>query len=286
MARARNIKPSLFKNEILGVEDIALTLLFEGLWCLADREGRLEDRPMRIKAELFPYRDNNNINGENTCVNGYLTQLEQLGFIERYEVDDQKIIQVVNFSKHQRPHNTEKASVLPDRAVDKGSQELTVNTTLNNGESKKRNALIPDSLNTDSGYLNDDHHENGVSTEKPSSSSEKPWVVFENRLAAIGHDPIRLVNHRNQFKVWHDDGVTMPELNAAIEASQQSLGNKGNSEPPPVKYIATVIASNRKQSDPVSAGAKEINTHTGLDKKDFSREKASGKFKNVVGGNQ
>jgi hypothetical protein len=33
-------------------------LLFTGLWCLADREGRLEDRPAEIKAEIFSYDDN------------------------------------------------------------------------------------------------------------------------------------------------------------------------------------------------------------------------------------
>jgi len=30
-------------------------LLYPGLWMLADREGRLEDRPLRIKAEILPY---------------------------------------------------------------------------------------------------------------------------------------------------------------------------------------------------------------------------------------
>ena len=43
--RARNLKPSIFKNELLAVADPLYTLVFEGLWCLADREGRLEDRP-------------------------------------------------------------------------------------------------------------------------------------------------------------------------------------------------------------------------------------------------
>ena len=54
--RARNLKPGLFKNEILGSADALLTILFEGLWCMADREGRLEDRPLRICAVIFPYR--------------------------------------------------------------------------------------------------------------------------------------------------------------------------------------------------------------------------------------
>ena len=43
MARARNIKPALFKNEILGVADPLCTLTFQGLWMLADRDGRLEN---------------------------------------------------------------------------------------------------------------------------------------------------------------------------------------------------------------------------------------------------
>ncbi len=77
MARARNIKPSFFTNELLGTEDPMVSLTFAGLWCLADKEGILEDRPLRIKAELFPYR-------ENLDVNGYLTVLQRLGFIHRY----------------------------------------------------------------------------------------------------------------------------------------------------------------------------------------------------------
>src|SRR5690625_577204 len=54
--RARNIKPGLFKNEILGEADPIYSLLFIGLWTLADKEGRLENRPKRIRAELFPSR--------------------------------------------------------------------------------------------------------------------------------------------------------------------------------------------------------------------------------------
>ena len=49
MARARNIKPGFFKNEFLAEMPCEVRLLFIGLWTLADREGRLEDRPKRIK---------------------------------------------------------------------------------------------------------------------------------------------------------------------------------------------------------------------------------------------
>ena len=57
MARARNIKPGFFDNEILGELPALTRLLFIGLWCLADREGRLQDRPKRIKKELLGYDD-------------------------------------------------------------------------------------------------------------------------------------------------------------------------------------------------------------------------------------
>src|SRR5579872_5694877 len=104
--RARNIKPGFFKNELLGTADPLLSLLFEGLWLLADREGRLEDRPLRIKAEIFPYR-------EGLDVNGSLTELERMEFIFRYKASGCAVIQILNFRKHQTPHKTEKASNLP-----------------------------------------------------------------------------------------------------------------------------------------------------------------------------
>jgi len=107
MARARNIKPALFKNEVLGVADPLYTLAFEGLWLLADREGRLEDRPMRIKAEIFPYRDGLNI--ENI-----LDWLASSGFIARYRYGENRYIQVINFGKHQNPHKNEAQSEIPE----------------------------------------------------------------------------------------------------------------------------------------------------------------------------
>lgn len=106
MARARNIKPSIFKNEVLGVADPLYTLLFEGLWVLADREGRMEDRPLRIKAEVFPYR-------EGLDIVAMLDWLEAHEFIQRYQVAGKGYILVLNFVKHQNPHKNEAPSELP-----------------------------------------------------------------------------------------------------------------------------------------------------------------------------
>lgn len=151
MARARNIKPAFFTNELLGTEDPMVSLTFIGLWCLADKVGILEDRPLRIKAELFPYRDSLDING-------YLTVLARLGFIVRYENDGRRFIQVCNFRKHQSPHNTEKGKGFPFSTdpkslilTDNGYE--TVKPRCSYGESlvpERPDSLIPDTGFTDS----------------------------------------------------------------------------------------------------------------------------------------
>ena len=110
MPRARNIKPGFFMNEDLAECDLAARLLFIGLWCLADREGRLEDRPKRIGAFVFPY--------EQYDIDNLLDQLAERGFIIRYQVDGKKYIQVVNFKKHQNPHVREAASEIPAPETD------------------------------------------------------------------------------------------------------------------------------------------------------------------------
>ena len=94
MARIRTIKPEFFKNEQLADLPMTARLLFIGLWTLSDKEGRLDDRPKRIKAELFPY--------DNLDCDKELTRLQSSGFIYRYEVGEMKVIQVINFTTHQR----------------------------------------------------------------------------------------------------------------------------------------------------------------------------------------
>ena len=81
-------------------------LLFIGLWCIADREGRMDDIPKKIKAQLFPY--------ENLHIDKHLQFLADSGFILRYQILDGKYIQVINFKKHQYPHIKENASTIPE----------------------------------------------------------------------------------------------------------------------------------------------------------------------------
>lgn len=107
MSRARNIKPGFFRNEELAECTYPARLLFIGLWTLADREGRLEDRPKRIRAELLAF--------DSIEVEPLLEELVAHAFIERYQVGPLRIIQVLTFTKHQSPHFREPPSTLPPK---------------------------------------------------------------------------------------------------------------------------------------------------------------------------
>ena len=201
MARARGIKPGFFKNEDLGTADPFVSLLFAGLWVLADKAGILEDRPLRIKAELFPYR-------ENFDINGYLTVLVSLRFIHRYEVDGLRLIQVTNFEKHQHPHHTEKDSEYPKYT--KGCK-LTVKSPLNTSrtpsDSLNTDSLNTDSLNTDS--LNTDSLRVPAAPKKDAAPPEtnfqaackKTWAAYNDAyFDRYGTEPVRNAQINSQVK--------------------------------------------------------------------------------------
>lgn len=105
MARTRLLHPGFFRDEDLVSLPPFARILFEGLWTIADRAGRLEDRPRQIKLDVLPWDD--------VDVNDLLDQLDQKGLIRRYEVDGGRFIQVTQFAKYQSPHVREKASVIP-----------------------------------------------------------------------------------------------------------------------------------------------------------------------------
>lgn len=105
MPRARLIKPGFFTNEDVVLLPPETQLLFIGLWTLADKEGRLEDRPLRIKMQIFP--------AANYDVNGMLTQLHDAKLIIRYVVEGSSYIVIPKFTDHQHPHPNEAPSVIP-----------------------------------------------------------------------------------------------------------------------------------------------------------------------------
>ena len=115
LMRARTLKPGFFNNEVLCSLPPLARILFEGLWCIADKNGRLEDRPKRIRAEVFPYEDFQALpkcsDSSFFTFDELLDMLEQAGFVQRYITDaGQRLIQIPRFRDHQKPYKDE-----PDR---------------------------------------------------------------------------------------------------------------------------------------------------------------------------
>ncbi len=153
MARSRNIKPGFFKNEHLGDLDPLARLLYAGLWTLADRQGILEDRPKRIKAEVLPYDSCN--------IEKLLEELASARFIVRYCSDGNDLIYIPTFTEHQNPHKNEpKCGHTPPTQLQLASiltpnREITGAVPEHSGANPADSLLLnPDSLNPITDSLN------------------------------------------------------------------------------------------------------------------------------------
>lgn len=92
--RKRIIDPLLWLNgEISKISDKA-KLLYIGLWTIADDYGVLENDPLKIRAQIFPYN-------HNLKIERYLGELLKIDKITPYEVEGKKYLFIKNFLKYQ-----------------------------------------------------------------------------------------------------------------------------------------------------------------------------------------
>lgn len=141
--RARNIKPGFFIDSDLSEVDFASRLLFIGLWCYADREGRFIWKPKQIKASIFPY--------DNVNIEKLLSNLMSLHVITFHD----GIGYVEGFKKHQNPHPHEAKSTLPEKPEQIQCHDMSCNATKCNADLMIPDSLIPDIRIPDSKHLSD-----------------------------------------------------------------------------------------------------------------------------------
>ena len=111
MSRIRYLKPGFFCDEDLADCSPWARLLFAGLWTIADREGRLEDRPRRIRAKVFPYDD---VNTDELLRELAQKRGENDPLIIRYCIEGKRYICIPGWTNHQKPHFREVASTIPE----------------------------------------------------------------------------------------------------------------------------------------------------------------------------
>lgn len=109
MPRIRSMKPEFFSDEKLARLDPVTRLLFLGLVSMADDAGRLVDVAKVIEAFVFPFED------RSADVHDGVKQLCDIGRIVRGTTGSgQRIIEIVNFTRHQRIDRPNLARALPE----------------------------------------------------------------------------------------------------------------------------------------------------------------------------
>lgn len=204
MARARNIKPGFFANEDLVELPFQTRLLFIGLWTLCDREGRAEDRPKRIKMAVFP--------ADNVDVDECLNQLQERGFLIRYEAEGSQYIQVLMFKKHQNPHKDERQSTIPAPCEHGAS-------TVQPQEAHSANLAdspIPDSP---------------IPEKKPLSASADIRAVFDHWKQVMDSPKSNLdAKRKSAIEARLKDGFTVEDLKTAIDGCRKTPHNMGDND--------------------------------------------------------
>jgi hypothetical protein len=262
MARARNIKPGFFKNEDLAECSPWARLCFVGLWTLADREGRLEDRPKRIKAELFAF--------DSIEVEPLLDELAGRGFIMRYRAEGRTVILIPTFLKHQNPHHREQPSELPSppspgpevvgidpkpRASASMAPKPEALPLLHGGQA----VLNPSSLNPESLF----------SESMPTGAQAPAAQLTEGQVWQAG---IELLGRSSMAEAQARAFLGKLTKDHGKQAVQEAVGAAVAEQPvDPRAYLRKVCAGRNKPSAKAMAGASSVRA-LGLQNKDYDHE--------------
>jgi len=231
MARARNIKPSLFDNDELAENDPLGRLLFIGMWTIADFKGDFVWREKRIKAKLLPY--------DNCDIKKLAINLDQSGFIRFYSDGDEIYCTVLTFTDHQNPHKNErlKGSDIPAyseemrQAVD--LKRLTINHDKSGLEPEHSTSdradsliLIPDSL-----ILNPDT----LNAKSPTAQSASPQVekeVFDYWCLVMKKPSNTIFNQKRKaaVKARLKEGYSEEQIRDAIDGCSKTPHNMGQND--------------------------------------------------------
>jgi hypothetical protein len=106
--RIRSIKPQFFlDSKILDLPPLA-RLLFIGLWCCADREGRMHYDPRELRRQVLP-------DETQAVFDEMFGALTAANLVRLYAVESSSYVDIPHFLAHQVPYHKEQPSVIPSR---------------------------------------------------------------------------------------------------------------------------------------------------------------------------
>ena len=174
MARKRFIDPGYFMNDDIAECSLEARYMGIALLGIVDRNGAIDDRPLRIKAATMPY--------DNLDARACVAELVRAGFMTRYDVDGKAYLHITKFTKYQSPHHKETArypltaqlqTML--RALSPG-HDLGLNPGQCLSESESESESVNESVSesvSDAGEESREHSTNGAEQE-PERKPERP----------------------------------------------------------------------------------------------------------------
>jgi hypothetical protein len=178
MSRIRTIKPEFFTSEsVLSVSPLA-RLFFIGLWCEADREGRLKWKPKTLK---FRYLPSDSVNIEKLC-----KELEDERMIVTYSFEGVDYCEIPGFKSHQVINNREKDSELPSRYNDASTTRESGRKEGKEGKERKGMARVvftPPTSDEVFAYFCERNFPNRQESDKfVDYYSSNGWMVGRNKM--------------------------------------------------------------------------------------------------------
>ncbi len=197
MARIRTIKPEFWVDDVMVELTHEARLLFIGLWNFADDEGYIEDKPKRIKMQIFP--------AESGGVEDSLSALVLSGRLHEYTSEQGALLKVANWELHQkvnRPTPTRFTGIMPqNRRGSVSATDVSVSTHAGReGKGRERKG----------------REMKGASTERSSTPPPKTckkhshWDHSDN-CRACGND-------RRTFEVWETQRLSISKTRALADA--------------------------------------------------------------------
>jgi hypothetical protein len=242
MGRLRTIKPEFFQHERLFEAEqqtgLPLRLAFIGLWTQADREGRFEWRPLRLKTNVLPW--------DSVDFAAVLDALAAAGFVVKYAAGEKIVGAIPSWHKHQRPHSNESPSPWPPplTPTDGGNASSVGASPSSNGASPEHlggKGFAKDSLRKDSLI------EDSLRKDSPVCAPESDPADFESFWKAYP----RKAEKRKAHKAWQARRKEGVSANAMLRAAKHYAAACAarRTESRFVKHPATFVGPDRPFED-------------------------------------
>lgn len=247
--RARNIKPGFFTDEKLIKCSPLARLLFAGLWCFADKEGRFLWKPSQIRVEIFPDQPD-------VDVVTLLGELSLHSVVTKYAVEEQTYGWLPHFKDHQRPHPHEADSKLPAFSLEFQCHDISplhvaakCHDMSNHFTAEcPSDSLIPDSLipeDKDKESADTPPLDFGLPPEKRNGHYTKRMCKDDLKVVEVECRQIEEKSGTGKKKV-NPYGIVQGLINKgihprAILRALQELNTRWDTIDIPFKYIQTII---------------------------------------------